>query len=268
MFLHMSVCLQGGGHPHCMLDTPPWADTLSGQTPSLGRHPLRSACWDTVNKRAVRIPLECNLVYLFISWVQHNGVLTTYSHRATIIKQVNVCRSIQKRNHHQIMNYFRTECSFVYPFSSFVFIWYSIVTVSGLPLTLDRCPPSYLVLYSTGPDWPPEFKSCSTGILFLISVQFIFLTFNPDHRKFIQATNSYLPLARMGQPLLKLNQRYPCSLPTSSSSDFFLIVAISNEAGWRTSGSTLSRTIRLQICVIDAHCKKNRSKLTFPSKVA
>ena len=33
-------------------DTPPWADTSA----------LRSACWDTVNKRAVRIPLECILV--------------------------------------------------------------------------------------------------------------------------------------------------------------------------------------------------------------
>ena len=27
-----------------------------------GRSPLRSACWDMVNKRAVRIPLECILV--------------------------------------------------------------------------------------------------------------------------------------------------------------------------------------------------------------
>ena len=49
---------------------PPWADTSLGRhTPpeqthsSLGRHPpLRSACLDTVNKRAVRILLECILV--------------------------------------------------------------------------------------------------------------------------------------------------------------------------------------------------------------
>ena len=47
--------------------------TSSGQTP-LGRHPLlRSACWDTVNKQAVRILLECNFVENIISikWVCH-----------------------------------------------------------------------------------------------------------------------------------------------------------------------------------------------------
>ena len=90
MFLHLSVFLSTRGSA-----TPPWADTLPGQTPSLGRHPpwadtlpgqtppwadipkadtapgqtpprqtppLGSACWDTVNKRAVHILLECNLV--------------------------------------------------------------------------------------------------------------------------------------------------------------------------------------------------------------
>ena len=65
--------------------TPPWADTPShgqtsptpGQTPSSSwtdtpwhtplpqaDTPLHSACWDTVNKRAVRTPLECILVFL------------------------------------------------------------------------------------------------------------------------------------------------------------------------------------------------------------
>ena len=38
-------------------DTPP-----SGQKTSLGRAPRGSACWDMVNKRAVRIPLEFILV--------------------------------------------------------------------------------------------------------------------------------------------------------------------------------------------------------------
>ena len=47
MFSQVSVCPRGrGGLPHCMQG-----------------HPAPcSACWDTVNKRAVRIPLECILV--------------------------------------------------------------------------------------------------------------------------------------------------------------------------------------------------------------
>ena len=43
------------GHTH-----PPRQTPSSGQT-----SPLRNACWDTVNKRAVRILLECILVYLW-----------------------------------------------------------------------------------------------------------------------------------------------------------------------------------------------------------
>ena len=42
---------------------PPGQTPLLGKHPHLGRHPpLSSACWDTVNKRAVCIPLECILV--------------------------------------------------------------------------------------------------------------------------------------------------------------------------------------------------------------
>ena len=59
---------KGGCLPHCMLGyTPPWADIPHADTP-LGRHPradtppLHGTCWDTVNKQAVFIPLECNLV--------------------------------------------------------------------------------------------------------------------------------------------------------------------------------------------------------------
>ena len=42
---------------HPQAGTPPWAGTPHGQV-----NPHHSACWDTVNKRAVRIPLECILV--------------------------------------------------------------------------------------------------------------------------------------------------------------------------------------------------------------
>ena len=50
MFLTcLSFCSQGGVCPG-----------------EVGRHPPRNACWDTVNKRAVRILLECILVGLFL----------------------------------------------------------------------------------------------------------------------------------------------------------------------------------------------------------
>ena len=64
-YVFTGVCLSTGGclH-HCMLGYTPPRDqrqTPPRQTPP-GRHPPHSACWDTVNKRAVRIPLECILV--------------------------------------------------------------------------------------------------------------------------------------------------------------------------------------------------------------
>ena len=90
MFSHVSVCPQGGV---CLWSwwtcrKPPrqissgqtvWADTpLPRQTPSWADAPgqtllLRSTCWDMVNKRAVRIPLECILVsYLSTSFGTNN----------------------------------------------------------------------------------------------------------------------------------------------------------------------------------------------------
>ena len=44
--------------------TPPWAGTPVAGTPTLGRYTPGNACWDTVNKRAVRILLECILVWV------------------------------------------------------------------------------------------------------------------------------------------------------------------------------------------------------------
>ena len=48
---------------------PPGADTPSGpEADTSGSRPLlHSACWDTVNKRAVRIPLECFLVLVIVA---------------------------------------------------------------------------------------------------------------------------------------------------------------------------------------------------------
>ena len=44
-------------------DTSPWADNPPAQYMLEYTHThLHSACWDRVNKRAVRIPLECILV--------------------------------------------------------------------------------------------------------------------------------------------------------------------------------------------------------------
>ena len=66
MFLHLSVILSKGGG--CLLHTP-HGQTPHGQTPlrahthTLGRHPPPSASWDTVNKWAVHILLECILVF-------------------------------------------------------------------------------------------------------------------------------------------------------------------------------------------------------------
>ena len=85
-YVFTGVCLSTGGGclSHCMLgytppgqtyptrQTPPWAD--NPHPVYAGIHPLRSACWDTVNKRAVRIPLECILVLsLFLLQVNISG---------------------------------------------------------------------------------------------------------------------------------------------------------------------------------------------------
>ena len=71
-YIFTGVCVSTGGCVclNACSDTPPWANTPPLQTHP-GRHPpgqthplpLGSACWDTVNKRAVCILLECNLVF-------------------------------------------------------------------------------------------------------------------------------------------------------------------------------------------------------------
>ena len=63
IFLHLSVILFTGGVPGQV--HPPGRNTSLGRYTPPGRYtpiPI-SACWHTVNKRAVRILLECILVY-------------------------------------------------------------------------------------------------------------------------------------------------------------------------------------------------------------
>ena len=67
-YVFTDVCLSTGGEPQGQTSpgqTPPGRHQPLPSTPSSASgdtHPLPSACWDTVNKRSVRIPLECILV--------------------------------------------------------------------------------------------------------------------------------------------------------------------------------------------------------------
>ena len=106
--------------------TRPWADTLSGQTPPLGqippgRHPNRqtpptgilrrhsglagtpphghSACWDTVNKRAVCIPLECILVLSEITKLNISA-----SNKGSIVRPVHQSNSLKNIPKESITN--------------------------------------------------------------------------------------------------------------------------------------------------------------------
>ena len=94
-FLHLSVnhsvdrgvsASGQGGVCHIYLrqtppgQTPPWADTPQADTPYPvhdGMHspPPRSACWDTVNKWTVRIPLEYILVLSCLQTPNHSVLI-------------------------------------------------------------------------------------------------------------------------------------------------------------------------------------------------
>ena len=81
VFLHLSVVLfTGGGLPG---QVTPWGryTPLGRYIP--GRYTPHSACWDTVNKRAVRILLECFLVFAKDSL-------------ALLISKVTLCRFVNK----------------------------------------------------------------------------------------------------------------------------------------------------------------------------
>ena len=77
----------------------PTADTPE-QTPPRPVHagihpPLPSACWDTVNKRAVRIPLECILVFFVFPFtiLKYIAILndnTYHPYRTTLNRRHNI----------------------------------------------------------------------------------------------------------------------------------------------------------------------------------
>ena len=102
MFLHLSVILFTGVADTPRADIPqadtsplantPWSDTPlgrhpPGQTPLPGQTPPCSACRDTVNKRVVRILLECILVDSVIPhWHQQKRRLQLKSILANLIR--------------------------------------------------------------------------------------------------------------------------------------------------------------------------------------
>ena len=65
---------------HSPAGTPSWAGTSPGQVHPSGRYthpravtlPPSNACWDTVNKQAVHILLECILFYKKIFFFLHS----------------------------------------------------------------------------------------------------------------------------------------------------------------------------------------------------
>ena len=63
---------------------PPSAGTPPGQV----HHPGHSVCWDTVNKQAVSIPLECT----FVIWVYHdicNSARSAYVGKIRLLKRTH-----------------------------------------------------------------------------------------------------------------------------------------------------------------------------------
>ena len=75
IFLHLSVILSTGGS---VIPPRPRADTSPGRHLP-GQTPPHSECWYTVNKRAVRIWLECNLVTTVSWWFLWNDRSTKAS---------------------------------------------------------------------------------------------------------------------------------------------------------------------------------------------
>ena len=99
MFLHVSVCPQGGVHGQVPPDryapragTPPYRYTPGWYTP---RH---SACWDNVNNQAVRIPLECILVQVNVLLLRITPEQPVFGEARSLEKLAQGYRS-RKLNH-------------------------------------------------------------------------------------------------------------------------------------------------------------------------
>ena len=115
MFLHLSVILFTGGSVCIWSGGPvPWEDTPlgrhpPGQTPTLpGQTPPLpsacwdihtsppSACWDTVNKWAVRIPLECILVFKKFNLYLITGTAYIFTFPSTYSSKSSTCICLRR----------------------------------------------------------------------------------------------------------------------------------------------------------------------------
>ena len=79
---------------HAGIHTPPPAQCMLGYTP-----PLPSACWDAVNKRAVRIPLECILVCLNLGEADQSALIKILAKHCHFICEEIQSTCSQIKNH-------------------------------------------------------------------------------------------------------------------------------------------------------------------------
>ena len=92
MFSQVSVCPGGTHTPPDQRKTPPPRQTPPGRHPP-DRHPPGSACWDTVNKRAVRILLECNLVH--VCFCIYTYCTSYHSNSCRVTREAHSCVKFQ-----------------------------------------------------------------------------------------------------------------------------------------------------------------------------
>ena len=92
MFSQVSVCPRGVSAPlYAGIHTP----RIRGRHPAWADTPLRSACWDMVNKRAVCILLQCFLVFRHICIVYFFMLPKKFSHRPLLYDLFNKAELIK-----------------------------------------------------------------------------------------------------------------------------------------------------------------------------